>query len=86
MGTAQHVGPDHALGPEPKCNGAPGVRVRWAQGVKEFTSTFPGPGTQAGGVAVPGPGEDRGPRECVPCQAHPFLVLPRPRVPTSLMG
>ena len=41
VGTAQHVGPDQALGPEPKCNGAPGVRVRWVQGLNELTSTFP---------------------------------------------
>ena len=42
VGTAQHLGPDQATGPEPKCNGALGVRVRRAQGLNEFTSTFRG--------------------------------------------
>ena len=40
MGTAHHVGPDQALGPEPKCNGAPGVHVRRAQAVNEFTFLY----------------------------------------------
>ena len=51
MGTAQHLGPDQALGPEPKCNGAPGVRVQWTQGVNDFTSTFPRDPGRRGGCA-----------------------------------